>query len=121
MNCQIRGLTAIRKGLGKEDTTFLVISNSIITSENVSGRVSVEDLESLREAIFSNPEGSQSGGVSILPIRRGLIFANLQGRNPEGLNFDNPEGSYFCQSGGVPILPIRRGTVFVNPEGYYFC
>ena len=46
-----------------------------------------------------NPEGScfhKTGGV---PIRRGL-------------NFADPEGSYFCQSGGV--------LFFVNPEGYYF-
>ena len=31
----------IRRGLGKDDTPFLVDSNSIIASENVSGRVSV--------------------------------------------------------------------------------
>ena len=42
-----------------------------------------------RGLTFANSEGSQSGGVSILPIRR------------------------------VLFLPIRRGTVFVNTEGYY--
>ena len=33
---------------------------------------------------FTNSEGSQSGGVSILPIRKGHIFAN-------------PEGYYFIK------------------------
>ena len=44
-----------------------------------------------RDRVFTKPEGSQSGGVSILPIRRGPIFAN-------------PEGSVFCQPGGVLFL-----------------
>ena len=48
VNRQIRGLISIRKGLGKDDTPFLVSSNSIIASENVFGRVSGESLESLR-------------------------------------------------------------------------
>ena len=39
VNCQIRGLTSIRKGLGKDHITFLVATNSIIASENVSGGV----------------------------------------------------------------------------------
>ena len=39
MNCQIRGLTSIRKGLGKDHIPFLVNSNSIIASENLSGGV----------------------------------------------------------------------------------
>ena len=108
MNCQIRGVASIRKGLGKEHTPFLVSSKSIIASENVSGRVSSESFGSLWKAIFTKPEGSQSGGVPILPIRKGP-------------NFASPEGSQFCQSGRVPILPIRRGTVFANPEGYYSC
>ena len=47
VNCQIRGLASIRKDLGKENTPFLVSSNSIIASENVSGRVSGEFFESL--------------------------------------------------------------------------
>ena len=47
VNCQIRGLASIRKDLGKEDTPFLVSSNNIIASENVSGRVSGENFESL--------------------------------------------------------------------------
>ena len=42
MNGQIRGLASIRKGLGKENTPFLVSSNGIIASENVSGTVSGE-------------------------------------------------------------------------------
>ena len=111
MNCQIRGLTSIWKVLGKDETPFLVSSNSITATENVSGRVSGENLESFREAFFTNAEGSQSEGVQILPIRKGLIFANS-----ERSNFANPEGSHFCQSGGVPILPIRKGLVFANPE-----
>ena len=41
-----------------------------------------------RVLIFTNSEGSQSGGVSILPIRKGPTFAN-------------PEGTVFCQTGGV--------------------
>ena len=51
-----------------------------------------------------NPEGScfhKTGGV---PIRRGL-------------NFDNPEGSYFCQSGRVLFLPIRRGIILLKDLG----
>ena len=47
VNRRIRGLTSIRKGLGKDDTQFLVDSNSIIASEIVYGRVSVGNLESL--------------------------------------------------------------------------
>ena len=100
MNCQISGLASIRKGLRKDDTPFLVSSNSIIASENVSGRVSGENLESSREAIFTNPGWSQSGGAP---------------------NFANPEGSQFCQTGGVLFLPIRRGHNFANPEGSRFC
>ena len=47
LNCQKRGLASIRKGLGKENTHFLVSSNSIIAAENVSGRVSRESFGSL--------------------------------------------------------------------------
>ena len=127
MNCQIRGLTSIRKGLGKDETPFLVNSNSIKASENVSGRVSGENLKSperlflqiRRGPNFANPEGSN--------------FANPEGSsfaNPEGSNFANLEGSHFCQSGGVLFLPIRRGPyfcqsggvpIFANPEGSYSC
>ena len=111
VNSQIRGLTSIRKGLREDDTPVLVSSNCIIASENVSGRVSGENLENPRESIFTKPEGSQSGGVPILPIRRAPNFANR-------------EWSYICQSGGVqilpirrgPFLPIRRGPIFANPE-----
>ena len=46
-NCQIRGLTSIRKGLGKDHIPVLVDSNSIIASENVSGGVYVENQGSL--------------------------------------------------------------------------
>ena len=140
VNCQIRGLTSIQKGLGKDQTPFLVNSNSIKASENVSGRVSGGNLEGLREANFTNPEGSQTGGVLFFPIRRGLIFADPErsqfcqsGRvlflpirrgpnfaNPEGSFFANPEESCLCQSGGVTILPIRKGLVFANPEGPVF-
>ena len=133
MNCQIRGLTSIRKGLGKDHIPFLVNSNSIIASENVSEgyRLKIKEISEkllLQNQRAPNPVGShfffkirrgpnlegscfhKTGGV---PIRRGLIFAN-------------PEGS---QSGGVSILPIRKVPIFcqsggvpffVNPEGYYF-
>ena len=133
VNSQIRGLTSIRKGLREDDTPVLVSSNCIIASENVSGRVSGENLENPREAIFTKPEGSQSGGVPILPIRRAPNFANPKGSFfcqsggvsilpiGSGLIFANPEGSKFCQSGGVLFLPIRSGLVFTNPEGSYFC
>ena len=126
MNCQITGLASTMKGLGTEITPFLVSSYSIIASKNVSGSVSNENFE--------------SPGKTILPIRRGPVFANPEGSqfaNPEescfcqsggvlflpirrGPNFANPEGSCFCQSGGVLFLPILRGPVFANPDGYYF-
>ena len=123
MNGQIRGLTSIRKGQGKDHLPFLVDTNSIKASENVSGGVQVENQGSLRKAIFTKPEGSHSGGVRLYPNRRGP--------NPEGssfhktggvlirrdLTFAKPEGS---QSGGVSMLPIRRGPNFANPEGYCF-
>ena len=48
---------------GKDDTPLLVDPNSIIASENVSGRVYIGNIESLCESIFTNPEGSQSGRV----------------------------------------------------------
>ena len=53
------------------------------------------------------PNGIDNRTGPILPIRKGLVFAN-------------PEGSYFCQSRGVLFWPIRRGTIFVNPEGSCF-
>ena len=139
VNYQIRGLASIRKGLGKENTPFLVSTNSIIASENVSERVLGANFESLKRVIFINPEGSQSRGVPIrrgpnfcqsgevliLPIRRSPVFCQSGGvlnlpirRGPK---FANLEGSCFCQSGGVLFLPIRRGLVFANPEGHYFC
>ena len=121
MNCQIRSLTSIRKGIGKDHIPFLVNSNSIIASENVSGEVEVEIKEISEKLLLQNqrtpnPEGSKffqirrgpnpeescfhkTGGV---PIRRGHIFANLEGSQP----------------GGVSILPIRKGPIFANPEGY---
>ena len=85
MNCQIRGLTSVRKGLGKDYIPFLADANSIIASENVSGGENFENQGSLRKAIFTKPEGSQSGGVQI---------------------FANPEGycTGFCQPGGVLFL-----------------
>ena len=118
MNCQLRGLASIRKGLGKENTPFLVSTNSIMASENVSGRLSGESYGSLKRVILIKPEGSQSGGVPILPIRRGLVFANPIGflflPIRRGLSFANPEVYYFCQPGGVMILPILRGTIFLK-------
>ena len=149
VNCQIRGLASIRKELGKENTPLLVSSNSIIASEKVSGKHIAERDEGYRvkflkvsEKLFlQTRRGSQSGRVPILPILRGLIFANPEGsyfrqsgrvpilpirKGPilpirRGLVFANPEGSCFCQSGRVLFLPTRRDLVFANPEGYYFC
>ena len=78
----------------------------------------MKNLRILRKAIFTKPEGSQSGGNQIFPISEGsqsggvLLLLIRRG--------SNPEGSQFCQSGGVLFLPNRGGTVFVNPEGYYF-
>ena len=92
MNCQIRGLPSIRKGQGKDHIPFLVNTDSIIASENVSGGVQVENKGSLGKFIFIKPEGSQSGGVQIFP---------------------NSEGS---QSEGVLFSQNRRGP---NPEGFY--
>ena len=122
VNSQIRGLAFIRKVLGKENKPFLVSSNSIIASENLSGRVSGENFGSLLKAIFTNPEGSQYEGVL---FRRVPNFANPErsqfcqsGGVP---NIGNPEGSQFCQSGGVPFLLTRRGPNFANPEGSQLC
>ena len=123
MNCQIRSLTSIRKGLGKDHIPFLVNSNSILASENVSGGVKVENQGNLRKATFTKPEGSQSGGVQIFPNSEGSqsggVFFHKTGGVPirRGLIFANSEGSH---SGGVSILPIRKGPIFANPEGYYF-
>ena len=119
VNCQIRGLASIRKGLGTENTPFLVSSYRRIASGDVSRRVSEEIFKSPGKAIFANPLGycfCQSGRVPVLPIRRGPVFAN-------------PEGSCFCQSGrvhfsqsvGVLFLPIRRGPVFAKTEGSQIC
>ena len=114
MNCQIRGLTSIRKGLGQDHIHFLVNTDSIIASENVSGGVQVENQGSRGKVILTKLEGSQSGGVQIFPntdgSQSGGVLLMLIRR---GLHFANPEGSYFCQSRGV--------LFFVNPEGFYFC
>ena len=76
--------------------------------------VYVENQGSLRKANFTKPEGSQSGGVQIFPDSEGSCFHKTGGVPiRRGLNFANPEGSYFCQSGEV--------LFFFNPEGYYFC
>ena len=112
VNCQIRSLTSIRKGLGKAETHFIVNSNSIKASEKISEKLFLQTRRG------PNPERSyfcQSGGVLILPIRRGPNFSN-----PEGSSFCQSGGSYFCQSGGVPILPIQKGLLFANPEGSCF-
>ena len=79
--------------------------------------------------MITNPEGSESGGVSLFQTRRGpnpeescfcqsggVLFLPIW----RGLIFDNPERSYFCQSGGALFLPIRRRLIFANPEGSYF-
>ena len=97
MNCQIRGVTSIRKGQRKDHIPFLLNTDSIIASENVSGGVQVENQGSLGKVILKNPEGSQSGGVQIFP---------------------NSEGS---QYGGVSILPIWRGPILsTEPGGVIF-
>ena len=140
MNRRIRGLTSIRKGLEKGDSPFLVDSNSIIASENVSGRASVEIYKASEKLSLQTRRGPNPEGFKFLQIRRGpnpegsRFLQNRRGTNPEGSkflqnrrgpirrgrNFTNPVRSDFCQSGGVPILPIRRGPIFVNPEEYYF-
>ena len=97
MNCQIRGFTSIRKGLGKDHIPFLVDTNSIIASQNVSGAVYVENQGSLRKAIFTKPEGSQSGGVLHLLTERG----------------PKPEGSQFSQTGGILFLNLVVNQQFV--------
>ena len=118
MNCQIRGLTSIRKGLGKDHIPFLVDTNSIIASESLSGGVYVENQGNLRKANFTKPEGSQSGGVQIFPDSEGSQSGGvLFSQNWRGLN---PEGSQFCQSEGAFFLPILRGTVFCQPGGVLF-
>ena len=102
LNCHIRGLASIRKGVRTENTPLIVSPYSIIASGTYPEGYMVEILK-VPEKLF-------------LPIRRGP-------------NFANPEGSQFCQSGGVLFLPIRRGTVlpirrgpnFANPEKYFFC
>ena len=114
----MRGLTSIRKGLGKNHITFLVGTNSIIASENKSGGYRLKIKEVTEKLILQNRRGPNQEGSKFFLIRRGP--------NPEGscfhktggvlirrgLNFADPEGSYFCQSGGV--------LFFVNPKGYYF-
>ena len=129
MNCQIRGLASIRKGLGTENIPFLVSSYSIVASEKLFGWVPGEKFKSPGKTFFTNSEGSQSGRVPILPIRKVPNFANPEGSQffqSGGVlflpiwkdhTFANPEGSQFCQSGGVLFLPIRRGHNFANPEG----
>ena len=142
MNSQIRGLTSIRKGLGKDRIPFLVNLKSIIASENVSGGVQVERRKSPKSYFYKrrglpirrgpiffqirrgpNPEGScfhKTGGV---PIRRGLIFTISEGSQSGGVLYllthrgPNPEGSQFCQSGRVLFLPIRRGIIFLKDLG----
>ena len=140
VNCQIRGLASIRKGLGTENTPFLVSSyrrtypewyrvKILKASEKVffqSGGVPI--LPILKGPVFAPPEGSQfcqSGGVPTLPIRRGPNFANLEGSQfcQFGGVLFSPirRGPPICQSGRVLFLPIRRGPGFANPEGSYFC
>ena len=140
-NCQISSLASIRKGLGRENTPFLVSSYSIIASKNISGRVLVENFKSPGKAIVTNPEGSQAGRVPYFANPVGSQFCQHGGvlflPIPKGSIFANPEGSYFCQSGRVlflptrrgpilpirkgPFLPIRKSPIFANPEGCYFC
>ena len=72
------------------------------------------------KAIFTNPEGSQSGRVLFLLIRKAGNLANPEGSilpiwrvpifvNPMGSQFCQSGGVQFCQSGRFPILPIRKG------------
>ena len=108
MNCQIRGLTSIRKDLGKDHIPFLVDTNSIIVSENKGYRLKIKEVSEklfLQNRSAPSPEGSCFYKTGEVPIRRGLTFAN-------------PEGS---QTGGVSTVPIRRGPIFANLEGYCFC
>ena len=123
MNCQIRGLTLIRKGQGKDHIPLLVTTDSIIASENVSGGVQVENLGSLGKVIFTKPEGSQSGGYKFFLIRRcpnpeGSCFQKTKGVPIlRDLTLANPEGS---QYGGVSFLPIRRGPILSTRRGIIF-
>ena len=84
----------------------------------------------LREATFTKPEGSQSGGVKIffflirrVRIRRGLIFATSEGSQSGWVLYlltqsaSNPEGSKFCKSGRVLFLPIRRCIILLKDLG----
>ena len=53
---------------------------------------------------FSNSEESQSGGV-------------LFSQNRRGLNFADPEGTYFWQSVWVLFLSTRRGIILFKDLG----
>ena len=73
--------------------------------------------------LFTKPEGSQSGRVLVLAIRKVLLRPTWRGPNfviPEGTFFANPDGSYFRAFGGVLILSNRKGPNFANPEGSFF-
>ena len=89
---------------------------------------------------FSPIQKDHFVSIPRVPIRRGPVFANLEGSylaNPEESQFvgvlflairrsANSEGSCFCQSEGVIFcqsegVPIRRSPVFAKPEGSYFC
>ena len=132
VNCQIRGIASIRKGLETENIPFLVSSYSIIASDNVSGRVSGENFKYPGKAIFANPEGScfchpegskfcQTGRVPILPIRRGLFLPIREVQIlpiRRGPNFVNPEESCFCQSGGVLFCQNLTAHMKVNSTRY---
>ena len=124
MNCQIRGLTSTRKGIGKDHIPFLVNSNSKKHWRTYPEGYSLKIMEVSKKLFLQNGRGPNQEGSKFFLIRRGP--------NPEGscfhktggvpirrgLIFTIPEGS---QSGGVSILPIRKGPTFANPEGYCFC
>ena len=124
MNCQIRGLISIRKGLGKDHIPFLVNSNSIIAWENVSGEVQIEIQKIFENVLLQNQRAPNPEGSKFFPIQRG---ANLEGSCfhrtggvpiRRGLIFSNSEGS---QSGGVSILPIRSVLFLPIRMGTVFC
>ena len=74
--------------------------------------------EVTEKLILQNRRGLNQEGSKFFLIRRGpnpkRSCFHKNGGVPirRGLNFADPDGSYFCQSGGV--------LFFVNPEGYYF-
>ena len=77
VNCQTRGLTSIRKGQGKDHIPFLVNTDSITASENVSGGVQFKNRSSLRKAknrrSLRKAKKKSLKSVEIIPPRQDVI------------------------------------------------